>query len=468
IMRTSSGLGLRSEASNRFEKKLDPHLTIKAIKRFDELLSKITAIKTYFGIYDNYKRQERTRKIYLRPDKIKSILGESIKTETICKILTGLELKAIPFAGDTGPEENQAIEVTVPSIRFEDLEREIDLIEEIARIYGFENLKPSPPQIMLHGGRYSFAQKTLRKIRQNLCNAGFDEVINYSFISNEWISKTKLNSYCSYSNSVCILNPINEEFAYLRTSPMPLMIKNVQNNLNHDVKDIKIFEITKVYAYGQNSRVVSERNVLGVMLSGKAVKKSCHSQERIFDIYDAKAVIEMLAEQFYGNFACIDLQPGDFGFFHPSVSAEIIINSKPTGFMGKIHPFVLDGLDIKQDIFYTEIDLDAFIANIDRKIVFSPIPQFPSIDIDIALVMDREVKHFDIINEIKKSGTALLKSVRLFDIYEGKQIDEGKKSMAYSLTFSDEQRTLKDTEVDIIVKRIIENLSRKFGVFLRK
>jgi phenylalanyl-tRNA synthetase beta chain len=202
------------------------------------------------------------------------------------------------------------------------------------------------------------------------------------------------------------------------------------------------------------------------MLSGKALNKSWNRNERVYDFYDIKGVFEYLCNTFYKG-AETKVAHKELKFFHPQISAELIINGKITGIIGKIHPAILDNLDITQDIFYLEIDIDAFISNIASSRTFTQIPAFPSIDIDIAIVVNNQVAHSDIEEEIKHSGTKILKNIRLFDIYSGKQIEEDKKSMAYSLSFQDETRTLKDTEVNIIVKRILDNLLKKFGARLR-
>ncbi len=286
IMKTSAQLGLRSEASNRFEKKLDPHLTVIAIKRFEELLFSISGIKADTAIYDNYIETKRTRQIKLRLDRVKNVLGKEIKAHEICDILSLLGLDNRLMAAD------DAIIVEVPSLRFEDLEREIDLVEEIARIYGFNRFDSKPPFSYIHRGKYTSAQKTVKKLADALCNIGLNEVINYTFISEEWIKRLKLDGEDDYRRAVKILNPINEDFAYIRTSPLPLMVKNVLNNLNHGIKDIAIFEITKVFKDIGEGKLPEEKTVLGVMLSGRETLKGWDSVEKSYDYYSLKKILE--------------------------------------------------------------------------------------------------------------------------------------------------------------------------------
>ncbi|MCL5070057.1 MAG: phenylalanine--tRNA ligase subunit beta [Actinobacteria bacterium] len=463
IMRTSSSLGLRSEASNRFEKKIDPELTVFAINRFEDLLSKVSGYKPEAGIYDNYKKMTRERKLDLRLSKVRNVLGEDIDARDVSEILSGLNIR-----NHQSETDKNIIEAVVPSFRFEDLEREIDLIEEIARIHGFEKFKSVPPQLNLKKGKYTYYQKIIKSIRQSLCGIGLYEVINYSFIGRSWIEKLKLTIEEGYKDSIRILNPINEDFALLKTSPMPLMIRNLLNNINHGIKDMGIFEITRIFRKKEGSRLPDEINTLGIMLTGKKNVKSWNGQDKNYDFYDIKGIMEYLFRPYFKNNNLI-FKKKEYSFFHPVISTDIYTNigNLKIGIMGKIHPLIIDLIELGQDVYYLEVNLDEFINNAEDSIYFEAIPMFPSIEIDIALVVDEAIKNSEIETEIKKSGSDLLKSVRLFDIYRGKQIEDGKKSMAYSLTFLDKTRTLKDVEIEIIIKRILENLSKKFKTRLR-
>lgn len=462
IMRTSKILGLRSEASNRFEKKLDPDMTVIAIKRFEDMLMSIKSDAVASTIYDNYKPVRRTRKINLRIEKVENILGEKIKSSDVSRILNSLNIKT-----RTSSKNRNTLESSVPSFRYEDIIKEIDLIEEIARIYGFDKFAPEPAMSKIKRGKYSFPQKIIKELRQVLVNLGLYEVINYSFLSESWLKQLKLDIEKDFSNSVKILNPINEDFAVLRTSPLPLMIKNVINNINHGRKDIAIFEITRVFRKLENNPQPEETTVLGVMQSGRASLKSWDNMERYYDYFDMKGILEYLVGYFVRNDAPV-VDRKEYRFFHPVLSGEVKIAGLSCGLIGKIHPEIIDSLDVGQDIFYMEMDVDRFIKNISPGLEFQVISPFPAIEIDIALVVDEDLDNSEIVDEIKSSGTEILRSVRLFDIYRGRQIDEGKKSMAYSLLFMDESRTLKDTEVDIIINRMLENLSRKLNARLRE
>jgi phenylalanyl-tRNA synthetase beta chain len=465
VLKTSADLGLRSEASNRFEKKLDPELTIVAVKRFEELLSEIT--KKYFekGIYDNYREQDRARKIILNPARVENILGKKIEEDEITDILSGLGIEK----DKSGSDEGLPV-FTVPSFRFEDLERDIDLIEEIARIHGFEKFKSSPPStLLMRGGRNSM-QKIVMNIKKSLSCAGLNEVINYSFLSEEWFNKLKLNLADGYDKPVRIINPINEDFTFLRTGTLPSMVKNLITNLNRDLKDVYVYEVSKVHKASaeMQSGLPEESLVLGILISGKAVSKSWNRQEKYCDFFDMKGIIEYLMEELSIDASSLEISTADFKFFHPVINCCLKIKGENTGIAGKLHPLLLDGIDVRQDVYYSELWVDSLVKHIRSGKDFMPITQFPAIEIDIAVVVDESVKHAELEAEIRKTENCLLKEVRLFDIYRGPQVDKTKKSMAYKLTFQDDSRTLKDSEVDIILNRILDKLSGKFNAKLRQ
>jgi len=459
IMKTSKKIGLRTEASNRFEKKIDPMLTVTAIKRFSDLLERITNFKADGSIYDNYKGIIRERKISLRVNKVKKVLGKDIDAVLISDILARLKIK--------NKLKDYAIEAEVPSFRYEDLEREIDLIEEIARIYGYNKIDPIPTAASDRRGKYSKYQKAVKNIRQSLCDIGLIEVINYSFIGDDALMKCRVNLEKEYNQNVEIINPINEEFRILRPILMPALIKNIKDNVSCSIRDMGIFEISRTFKKNNSGKMPFESNRLGVMLTGRSIIKGWNEKERAFDFFDLKGVLEFICRMYYPE-ENLKIKEKEYKFFHPRISADINIGGMNIGIIGKIHPMVIEENEIGQDIYYMEINMEKFIDNTEEFREYEDVAQFPSIDIDLAIVVDQKVKNEDIIGEIKKSGTKLLKEVRLFDIYRGAQIEKNKKSMAYSLNFRDSARTLKDTETEIIINRILENLGKKFNAKIRE
>ena len=459
IMKTSKNIGLRTEASNRFEKKIDPMLTVFALERFEDILKKIAGIEAEECIYDNYPGKKRERKIDLRVEKVNKTLGKKIDKDLMSEILTKLKIDNIV--------KNNIIEATVPSFRYEDLEREIDLVEEIARIYGYDKLDSIPTGVRDRQGKYNAYQKTVRNVRQTLCDIGLDEVINYSFLSAGEIETFKLNLEEEYNGIVAILNPINEDFKLLRPMLLPSMMKNIKDNINHNIKDIGIFEISKIFKKKNLNNLPLEINMLGIILTGNAVQKGWDEKERPFDFYDLKSILEFLYMKYYPG-SSLKIEEMGYKFFHPGISGNINIDGINMGIIGMVHPLIVEEIETGQNTYYMELNLDNFINNMKETRNYRPISTFPSIDVDLAIVVDDKIKSEDITDEIKKSGTQLLKKVRLFDIYKGEQIEKNKKSIAYSLNFRDDSRTLKDTEIEIIVNRILENLGKRFNARIRE
>ena len=458
IMLTSKKTGLRSEASNRFEKKIDPELTIFALERFYQLFKNITGYSSSPEIYDNYNKIPRERKVELRPDRARQVLGQDIDIKRISDILNSLEIK--------NSINKSKIDAIVPSFRFEDREREVDLIEEIARIFGYDNINSQPTVLSKNRGKYSKAQSTIKGIRQLLADTFLNEVINYSFISMDDFSNLGLDKEKDFKNYIEIINPINEDFKIMRTILLPSLINTAKNNIDRSTRDISIFEISKVFIEKKSSELPEEILKLGILLTGKAASKSWNENEREFDFFDLKGILESIAYKFYID-PKIDISDKEYVFFHPKISGDLIIGGKHMGILGKVNPTILENIEIDQDIFYAEMDLDLFTANMKGLREYKPISAFPSVEIDLAIVIDEKIKNKDIIEIIRKSGTDILKHIRLFDIYRGKQVEQGKKSLAYSLSFRGENRTLKDSEVEIITNRIMENLRKNFNASLR-
>jgi len=404
----------------------------------------------------------REREIKLRPSKVKDVLGIEVDIKRISDILSGLGFK--------NEIKDGLVKVVVPSFRFEDVEREIDLIEEIARIYGYEKIPSQLPKMSAKQGKYSFYQKTLRNIRNTLADFGLKEVINYSFISKKEFELFGLNMEEEFKNYIKILNPLNEDFEILRTSLIQSLVKNAKDNINKKLNDLSLFEMSKVFRKLnlEDKGFYTEKMVLGVMLTGKAIKKSWNMNERFFDFYDLKGILESLYDKFFNkNNNNLSIKKKEYKFFHPSIGGEILIKNKSCGLIGKIHPKILSQMDLKQDVYYLELDLDFFVNNIPKDNKYIQISQFPPVNIDLAFIVDEDVLCEDVEKEIFKSSGELLKSLRLFDLYSWKQIGEGKKSLAFSLEFVAKDRTLKDTEIEILVNRIVSNLAKKFGAKLR-
>jgi phenylalanyl-tRNA synthetase beta chain len=356
----------------------------------------------------------------------------------------------------------------IPSFRFEDLEREVDLFEEIARIYGYEKIPVRTPMVLSKQGKYTNEQKILRKIKDILIGMGLKEVINYSFISRKDLSFFSLDDEDDYKNYVKIMNPLNEDFEIMRTSLLQSLVKNAKDNIYKKINDIGIFEISKVFnsVVGNQNEKPLEKNVLAILLTGRRLLKSWNEQERFFDYYDLKGFLESLSELFYHKYE-LSIERREYKFFHPVISGNIVLRNKKMGIIGKMHPKIINALDIKQDIYFMEIDLDLFMDNMIMEKSYKQFSIFPSVNIDMAFIVDEELNCAEIEKEIISVSGKNLKSLRLFDLYRGKQIGENKKSLAFSLELSSPDRTLNDSDIEFLIKKVSEKLAAKFNAKLR-
>lgn len=460
IMKTSKKIGLRSEASNRFEKKLDPENTVNAIGKFKELFDEICGTETDNYFYDSYEDKKRTRNISLNLKKVNGLLGTSFTTRQVSGILGSLNLKNVI--------EKDILKVTIPSFRYEDLEREVDLIEEVARIYGFGNIATRIPKTISKQGGYAREQQIIKQIRNMLSDIGLSEVINYSFIGKKDYLAFYFDKEGDYSDYVKIVNPLNEDFEILRTSLIQSLVKNAKDNIYKKINDLAIFEISKTFKSlnNQENRKTLEKNTLTILLTGKAQLKSWEAPERYFDFFDIKGIAELISHLFYEN-DDFSISEAEYAFFHPVISADIMLKNKKTGIIGKLHPRIINNLDLKQSIFVAEIDLDQFISGIKKEKIFKQFSAFPSVNIDLAFFVDEEIKNQDMENEIISAAGRNLQSIRLFDLYRGTQAGSNKKSLAYSLEFSAMDKTLNEKDIEFLIKKISERLSKKFNAKLR-
>jgi len=448
IRQTSRQLGLRSESSMRFEKGIDPNLCIKAADRACELIEQLGAGKVLKGYIDVYPGKTYSKTIRFDPDKINKVLGTHISPDEMVDILERLEIKV--NISETG------FEAIVPTFRM-DLSQEADIVEEIARIYGYDRLPITLPEGNVTHGRLNEKQKFLNEIKDFMVYNGYSEVYTFSFVSPRVFDKINAPEDSNLRQAISLLNPLGEDHSIMRTTLIPNMLDVVRYNLSHKVNEVKLFEVGAVYLAKKLplEELPHENLRISMTLCGDNV-----------NFYDLKQVIEAV---FYR------LQIQDYKFeqsqhfaFHTGRCARITIDGIEIGYAGEIHPDVLENYEISKKTYLAELDLDIILSKASRKVAFKPLPKFPSSDRDLAIVVEEKVLAADVINAIKEIGGKLLEEVELFDVYQGSQIAEGYKSMAFSLIFRAEDRTLTDKEVNDTVEKITAGLEEKFKATLRK
>ena len=442
-VRKTSNKILRSEASNRFEKGLDPNRTYMAIERACRLLEKYANAKVEKGtaIYD--KTENKEKKIKIEYEYINNVLGTNISKKDIVDVFKRLKF-------ETDENENDVL-VTVPTRR-RDISIKEDLVEEVGRIYGVDKIEGKLPMVQMKMGSID---KTIRKIRHKMCDLGLNETLTYVLINDKDVKKFTTDKF----EELKLLDPITEERNTLRYSLIPSLYKVYEYNKARENKDICLFEIGK--GFWKKEGVYGENQKICVLMTGKYYNKIGFNKQ--VDFYDIKGVTEELLDFLgYGgrySFIVPNEIPNEL---HPGQTASINVNNDIVGIVGKIHPEVEN-----EDVYVMEINLDKLLNKRVGKMKFKEISKFPTIKKDLAILLDKDIASKEVELKIKKKAGSLLQEIKVFDVYEGKNIDKNKRSIAYSLTFGNEKRTLNDDEVNNIMENIISSLENN-GIEIRK
>ena len=442
IRRTSNAI-LRSEASNRFEKGLDSNRTYMAIERSCNLLEKYADAEIVGGMakYDTTDRSNK--EIDITSKNINSILGMNLKDEEILDVFRRL--------GFTTKVNNGVMTVSVPRRRI-DISIKEDLIEEVGRIYGVNNIKGKLPDILPKMGSYD---KVSRQIRNKMIDLGLSETLSYVLVPE---AESKMFTKDDYE-PVKLLDPLSEDKNTLRHSLSIALYKIYEYNKARDNKDVCIFEMGK--SFQKKGEEYTETNKLAALMSGEYI---LGINKQKVDFYVIKGVAEEILDYlgYNSRYSFVKDKENLPEDMHPGQSALISVNNDIVGLIGKIHPSVES-----EDVYILEINLDKLLAKKVSRMKYKEISKYPEVKKDIAIVVDDKVTSKDIEVNIKKAGGSLLSASEVFDIYTGKGIPEGKKSLAYSLTFASQNRTLTDDEINKAVEKIIERLEKELKAELR-
>lgn len=453
IRKTSKLLALSTDASYRFERGTDPNITLFAAQRAAQLIQEIAGGKIVYGEIDIYPTPIVEKKVQLRYSRVDKILGYKIHQESIHKILT-----ALGFQLDNYKEDS--VDVTIPTFR-PDAEREIDLIEEIARIDGYDNI-PTVPRVSIAIKKQEDETSYNDDIREIATGLGFFEIISNSLQSEKIAGIT--------GHPIKMLNPQSADMAFLRTSLIPGALLILNKNINSGQKDLKLFEIGKVFNQ-LNPQITSfedfdESEKVLFLLTGKFSNKEWYVQEKNYDFYDLKGLINSCL-----NKKSLDSVLNDSYNHEGNNIFEYYLtksyNNSVIGTGGKLKKDVLSVFGVDQDVFCFELNVDQLkqIPIIEKK--YSELLKYPKVVRDLAFVVDINIQFVEIQNFIKKNASKLLKNISLFDKYEGEQLGLDKKSLAFSLEYFDNERTLTDEEVEKDFFTIIEKVKKEFNAVLR-
>lgn len=453
IRKTAKSLGLSTDASYRFERGTDPQITALVAKRAAELIQQVAGGTIINTVIDIYPGEKPPLKIEFRYNRCKQILGYEIPHESIRSIIRNLGFVIVN-------EDDYRIEVVVPTFR-PDIEREIDIIEEVARIFGYDKI-PTVDSIAVPAIKIEDEQEFETAIRDFLIGYGLNEILNNSFMSK--------NLTGSPIQPISVLNPQNADMVLLRTSLVPGMLETIRNNIYVSEKSLALFEIGKVFEL-KNPELrgfddFQEKQSLVIALTGNAQEKEWYSNERQFDFFDTKGIVSVLLDKFFADESKVEL-PVKEGNYLYEYYLDFTLKGKECARIGKVKKEILKENGIEQTIFLSEINIDYLKEITPSRKVYKELLRFPKVYRDMALITDKEVSANSIKNFILDGRFTILKKVTIFDLFESESLGTGKKSLAFNLEFYDSNRTLSDEEVETVFKKIIKEVTEKFNAVLR-
>ncbi|MDO5444294.1 MAG: phenylalanine--tRNA ligase subunit beta [Eubacteriales bacterium] len=441
VRRTATSLGMRTDASARFEKGLDAWNTEKAVDRACELIELLGAGEVVGGVIDVIPEPLKKTTVKLEPEKINALLGTDVSEAQMRKILSDL---GFTFDGDI---------INVPSWRG-DVEHYSDIAEEVARFYGYNEIPTKFTGAISSCGGFTPEQQCERTCGEILRSLGLDEIITYSFISPTYYDKIRLPEDSPLRDSLKILNPLGEDTSIMRTTVLPSMLEILTRNFNFRNKTACLYEIGRVYNKRPDG-LADEPRIISVGMYGEGV-----------DFFVLKNVVATLADKITGKelrFVAEKENPS----YHPGRCAKVYVGEEYIGVFGQIHPAVADNYGVDCELYCAELSFGKLFELRRELAVYKPLPKFPSVSRDLAVVCDKSVPVGELIACIKRFGGEFLKDCTVFDVYTGHHIAEGSKSVAFSLTMRADDRTMTDDDAESTVKKVLSALSEKFNAVIR-
>lgn len=459
IRRSSKWLQMSTDAAFRFERGIDPFGQVRALDRAALLLSDISGGTICRNVIDECPAPIKSAvHIPLRMKKIRGILGADITGDEVEKTLGSIEMNV-----EKAPGEG-LYHVIPPTFRV-DISREIDLIEEVARLHGFEKIPVTMPTIRAQLTASKGGEHFFDKIAGILNGCGYSEVINYSFVSPKAADILQLDAHDRRRKTVRISNPLTEDQSVMRTSMAYSLLESMRRNANAGCFNLKFFELGRIYLYSEKDVLPDERATLACLLTGSRYDESWHFDNVEADFYDLKGVLENLFDELR---IAVDFDAdAKESFLHPGRSSSLSIGTQRIGFIGEVHPNVLEAMDLKNHAFYCEIDIDRIVPHCRDNAVFKEISRYPAVVRDAAFLADKKIEAHAVVSAVMQTGEELLEKVSIFDVYHGQGIAEGKKSLALRFSYRASDRTLTDDEVNQAHSRMIETVIARTGASVR-
>jgi phenylalanyl-tRNA synthetase beta chain len=460
IRRASKRLGLSTEASYRFERGIDIEGVPMALKRALMLISDLTGGETVNGLIDNFPRPFSPPVIDLRIDKTNDFLGTSLSLKSIARYMKALAMEVEEV-------NHNVIRITPPAFRV-DITREVDLMEEVARLEGFDRIPVTTPNIRPSDEVDTPEHIISDRIREIMVGLGFTEVITYSFISPDSADLLGAGKESALRSFVELLNPLTGDQSVMRTSLVPGLLGAVKTNILHGEKDLKLFEWGKVFIHSDADELPHEEIFLAAVMTGLLNRKEWYRQERGVDFYDAKGAVESLLKSL--GLVGFHFQRGPMPpYYHPHISSQIYLSDSIIGNLGQIHPEVVEKNDLETENAYLfELDIKALLETLPEGRKFESYPRFPAVFRDISVIVGRQIESAMILEIIEREGGELVESVNLFDLYEGEKIDPSEKVLNFRICYRSKEGTLDGEEVNHLHETIISRIREKTGGRLRE
>ncbi len=460
IRRGSKKLGLSTEASYRFERGIDIEGVITALRRALMLIHQLAGGEIIKGVIDNYPKPFSPPVIDMRIDKTNDFLGTALSEDTIAGYLKALEL-------DVETVEPNLIRVIPPPYRI-DLTREIDLMEEVARLEGYDRILVTSPHIR-PSDEGDMPELVLGdRMREIMVGLGFTEIITYSFISPDSAGLLEAGEDSSLQSYVKLLNPLSMDQSVMRTSLVPGLLETIRTNILHGEKDLKLFEWGKVFIHNEKEELPREEPFLGAIITGLSDQKAWYREEREGDFYDLKGAVQALLAGL-GLEGFLFKRDSIPPHYHPEVSSQIHLSDAIIGHVGQIMPKVMKNYDLESVVAYVfEVDVNALLRRMPDKKAFEPYARFPAVFRDISVIVRRGVASAEVEEIIESEGGELIEAVSLYDFYEGGKIDPSEKALTFRIRYRSKEGTLDGQEINRLHETIINQIREKTGGRLRE
>ncbi|MBI4388924.1 MAG: phenylalanine--tRNA ligase subunit beta [Nitrospinae bacterium] len=457
VRKASKKYGLRSDSSYRFERGVDIEGVIAAQSRAALLIRELAGGTICAGRIDLYPEPRAVNPVPLRVSRVNKVLGNRFSRDRVETLLHRLGMQ-VEKGG--GPDE---IQVRVPSYRSA-LCREIDLVEEIARLNGYDSIEVARPAAALNPVRLSNKQICARKIRETLCHIGFSETVNYSFLEGALAEEFKSAMATSDAIAIDLSNPISADLGTMRSSLIPSLLKTAARNLSKGQKPVKIFELGSSYLKTPQRGDISEKTSFAALVAGPRENSVWKDHAGTYGFYDLKGALETVVSQFKLE---LEYRPVRKEFLAPGRAVECLAGGRSLGYLGELSPKQVRDWELGPNPAVFEIDLAGVIAALPGTARFASIPKFPETYRDISILVDKSAPSQSIAGLIGEAGFPLLSKVELYDCFEGKKLPEGKKSLTFALAFQSAEKTLADDEVNPVFEKIVSALQDKYGASLR-